>query len=325
MRFRLLANIGALLLIFVGRTAFAGPFGIKFDVDDEENNLGIAESLMMGISADTEEFPSMIAVGVLQSVLGTPFAIAPPIVELVFAAMVIIVEEEEDLLAAGDVDDVLQQLRPILYSELGFIRLVCEDLTVEQRAKVRSAAEASLKRSASKMASVQEPDHDVVVGVLLDKRPDPLSEIRQEIDQAMKEVLTAEKYARYADLADNRVAHRKQAAILAIVAQLDAGLCLTLPQRQKIMEDISSHWQDQWEQWLEWNLDFSDVPKNLDSIVRPLLDESQSAVWKQTPKSEPDQGFALEDEAASQFNDGWWGEVVPMNPDEDGEKDEFPF
>ncbi|MEI8020195.1 MAG: hypothetical protein WCH39_18475, partial [Schlesneria sp.] len=187
MRFRLLATIGALLLIFAGPSAFGGQIGIGIDVnvDDLEDNPDITEVLMQGLSCDSNTFPSIFAINLLQSTFGTPFAIAPPIVEIVFAAMVII-EEEKNLLAAGDVDDVLQQLRPILYSELGFIRLVCDDLTVEQRAHIRSAAEASLKLSASKMAAKQEPENDVGIGVLLEARTAPLSAIRQEIETALK-------------------------------------------------------------------------------------------------------------------------------------------
>ena len=327
MRIRVLATIGVLLLIFVGQSTFGGPVGVHFDfnVGNLEDNPDVTEVLMQRIFNDSDEFPLMIAIGLLQPVLGTPFAIAPPVVELSFAAIAIIIQEEEELLLAGDVDDLLQQLRPILYSELGFIRLVCEDLTVEQRAKIRSAAEASLKNSASKMAAAQEPEQAEVVGVLLETRPGPLSSIRQEIDKTMKEVLAAEKYAVYAELSANRVAHRKRAAILAIVAQLDEGLCLTLQQREKIMDEISSHWQDEWEQWLEWSLDFTEIPKSLDPFVRPVLDESQAAVWDQTPKSESDQGCVFDDEAASRFNDGWWGDGDEMAPVDEAEKDGFSF
>ena len=327
MRFRLLATIGALLLIVAGQSAFSGQIGIGIDVniDDLEDNQDITDVLMQGLSGDSDQFQSIFAINLLQSVLGTPFAIAPPIVELVFAAMVIIQEEEENLLVVGDIDELLQQLRPILYSELGFIRLVCDDLTVAQRAQIRSAAEASLKLSASKMAVNQEPDHSVGIGVLLETRTEPLSAIRQEIDTIMKEVLTPEKYATYSELAANRIAHRKRAALFAIVAQLDGNLCLAFQQREKIMDEISSHWQDEWEQWLEWDSDFSEVPKNLDPIVRPMLDEFQAVVWKQTPKSQFEEVLIVSQEAESKFNDGWWGEVAPVVHDDDGEKEEFPF
>ncbi len=334
MRFRFLAMIGALMLIFAGRSTFGGPIridgamriGIDVDVGALENNPDIIEVLMQGLSDDFDGFSTITSVGLLQSVLGTPFAVAPAVIDLVVAAMVIIVDEDEEgLLVAEDVEEVFQSLRPILYSELGFIRLVCDDLTVEQRAQIRNTAEASLKHSASKRAVALDPEHAAVVGVLLEARPDPLSSIRQEIDKTMKEVLAAEKYAVYEELSTNRVAHRKRAAILAIVAQLDECLCLTLQQREKIMDAISSHWQDKWEQWLEWSLDFTEIPKSLDPFFRPVLDESQAAVWDQTPKSEPDQGWVFDDEAASRFNDGWWGEVDQMAPDDDGEKEDFPF
>ena len=328
MRFRFLAMIGALMLFIAGQSAFGGPIGMGIDVDFDallENNPDIIEVLMQGLSNDSDGFSAKTSVGLLQSVLGTPLAIAPAVIDIVAATMVIIVDEDEELLGVEDVEEVFQSLRPILYSELGFIRLFCDDLTIEQRTLIRNSAEASLKRSASKMAVDQEPDHAAVVGVLLEARPDPLSAIRQEIDIAMKEVLTPEKYAQYADLAASRVAHRKRAAILAMVAQLDEGLCLTLQQREKIMDAISSHWQDKWEQWLEWSLDFTEIPKSLDPFFRPVLDESQAAVWDQAPKSEPDQGWVFDDEAASRFNDGWWGEVDQMAPDDDGEKEDFPF
>ncbi len=328
MRFRSLATIGTLLLILAGQSAFGGQIGIGIDfnvVDVLEDNPDITDILIQVLSGDSNEFPSIFSINLLQSVLGTPFAIAPPIVELVVAAMVIIEEEEENLLVIGDVDEVLLQLRPILYSELGFIRLVCDDLTVEQRAQIRSAAEASLKLSATTRAAIQEPENAVGMGVLLETRTDPLSTLRQDLDTAMKEVLTPEKYATYAEFAANRIAHRKRAALLAMVAQLDGNLCLSFQQREKIINEISSHWQDEWEQWLEWDSDFTELPKNLDPIIRPLLDELQVAVWKQTPKSQFEEVLILKQEAETQFNDGWWGEVNQMAPDNDGEKEEFPF
>ncbi len=328
MRFRSLATIRTLLLIFAGQSAFGGQVGIGIDfkfVDDLENNPEITEVLMQGLSGDSNEFSSIFAINLLQSVLGTPFGIAPPIGELVFAAMVIFEEEEENLVAVGDADEALQQLRPILYSELGFVRLVCGDLTVEQRAQIRSAAEASLKLTATTRAAIQEPENAVGMGVLLEMRTDPLSALREEIDKTLKEVLTPEKYASYAEFAADRIAHRKRAALLAIVAQLDGNLFLSFQQREKIIDEISSHWQDEWEQWLEWDSDFNELPKNLDPIIRPVLDELQAAVWKQTPKSQFEEVLIIQQEAETQFNDGWWGEADRMAPEDDGEKGEFPF
>jgi hypothetical protein len=324
MRFRLLATTCALLLIFLSRLSFGGPIKIGADIDDLENDVDVTEILMQGL-ADSGEFPSMIGINLLQSLMGTPFSIAPPIVEIVLQTMAIIIEEEEELMVAHGADDVHQRLRPILFSELDFIRLVCDDLTVEQRARIRSAAEASLIQSALEMAPPHEGDRGESSGVLLETRPDPLFEIRKEIDKAMKEVLTAEKYAQYAVRAASRVAHRKQAAILVIVAQLDGDFCLTVEQRNKIMNEISSQWKDEWEQWLDWNWDFTEIPKNLEPIVSPVLDELQASIWKQTRKSDPEKGWLGNEEIASHFRDGWWGEDPPMALDEDGEMEEFPF
>ncbi|MEI8020878.1 MAG: hypothetical protein WCH39_21925, partial [Schlesneria sp.] len=141
----------------------------------------------------------------------------------------------------------------------------------------------------------------------------------------LKEVLTPERYASFTELAADRMAHRKRAALLAIVAQLDGNLFLTFQQREKIIDEISSNWHDEWEQWLEWDSDFTELPKNLDPIIRPLLDELQASVWEETPKSQFEEVLIIKQEAETQFNDGWWGEVAPMEPDDEGEKDEFPF
>ena len=55
---------------------------------------------------------------------------------------------------AGQVDYV-EHLRPLLISELAFVRQICVDMTIEDRRKIKIAGELALRAAAKKMAEIQ--------------------------------------------------------------------------------------------------------------------------------------------------------------------------
>ena len=196
-----------------------------------------------------------------------------------------------------------EQYRSILATELNFIRQMC-DLTPEQRPKIKSAGEASVKEAAKKMAELQGRQ---MRGVQRNNsQPDPRRIIRDALAKVLKDTLTPEQMAKYTEEATKRTALRKRAAILSVVALLDSTLCLTVEQRDKITESISSHWQDKWEQWLMMSAYngqyFPEVP---DQHVVTHLNAEQKSVWSGLQKI--DFGFWGGD-GQEQQNDGWWGD-----------------
>ena len=213
-----------------------------------------------------------------------------------------------DMVAQNDamMQQFLQQFRPHLMEELGFIRLVCSDLTAEQRPKIKEAGEAGLKKAAKQMADVQNRQNRGL-GFQPNAQPEPRRMIREAIANALKETLTPDQMQRYTREADDRTAHRKQAAILSVVSRLDGNLYLTPKQRDAIVDSIASNWQEKWEQWLMLsaygNEYFPTIP---DKIIAPQLNAAQKSVWEGLQKIEL--GGWWGGNGQVQANDGWWGD-----------------
>ena len=200
-----------------------------------------------------------------------------------------------------------EQYRPILTTELNFIRQMC-DLAPEQRPKIKAAGEASVKEAARRMAELQGRQMRVRNMVERDNTPpDPRRIIRDALAKALKETLTPEQMAKYTEEATKRTALRKRAAILSVVARLDSTMCLTAEQRDKITESISSGWQDKWEQWLMMSV-YGDqyVPLIPDNLLVGDLNADQKAVWNGLQKVD----FTFWGGGGEvEQNDGWWGDA----------------
>lgn len=198
-----------------------------------------------------------------------------------------------------------QQYRPFLVEELGFIRLVCNDLTPEQRPKIKQAAEAGLKEVAKDMVQFQNAPGGL--NIQQRKQPDPRSVLRRSIDKALEETLSSEQFARYRHEANERLSRRKLTAILSVVARLDACLFLKTDQRKAIVDALTEHWEAKWEQWLMISA-YGDqyYPMVPDEHVVPHLDETQKSVWNQLQKV--DFGIWWAGGIQNNQNDGWWGE-----------------
>ena len=200
----------------------------------------------------------------------------------------------------------LVQFRPLLTEELGFVRLVCSDLSKEQRPKIKAAGEASLKQAAKEMGQFQNRQNQ---GIAIQARiqPEPRKMIREAVDKALRETLTSEQMQRFSLEATARKEQRKRAAILCVVSRLDGCLSLNADQREKIVDSISSHWEDKWEQWLMINVYgdqyFPDMPEK---YVGPFLNPDQKSVWNGLQKI--NLGGWWGNNGQNPPNDGWWGD-----------------
>ena len=201
-----------------------------------------------------------------------------------------------------------QQYRPILATELNFIRQMC-DLKPEQRPKVKAAGEAAVTQVVRRMAEQQgrAMQQHVVNFVEREAAPaDPRRFILDAVTKALKETLTEEQVAKYTDESAKRTALRKRAAMQSAMALLDDNLCLTGEQRDKITEAVSAKWQTEWESWLMLSQYggqyFPTIPDNL---IVPHLNVEQKSVWEGFQKV--NFGFWSGD-GQEQQNDGWWGD-----------------
>ncbi len=207
----------------------------------------------------------------------------------------------------------LAQFRPFLTEELGFVRLVCSDLSKEQRPKIKAAGEAGLEQAAKESARFQNRQNRnnvfAIPGIAAepDTQPEPRKMVREAIAKALKETLTAEQIQRYSREATARKEQRKRAAILCVVSRLDGCLRLNADQREKIINSISSHWEDKWEQWLVIS-NYGDqyFPEVPETSIAPFLNVEQKSVWNGLQKI--NLGTWWGNNGQNPPSDGWWGD-----------------
>ena len=204
------------------------------------------------------------------------------------------------------VQQYLVQFRPLLAEELGFVRLVCSDLSKEQRPKIKAAGVACLKQAAKEMGQFQNRQNQGIA-IRARTQPEPRKMIREAVAKALKETLTAEQMERYSREATARKEQRKRAAILCVVSRLDGCLSLNADQREKIVDSFSSHWEDKWEQWLMINF-YGDqsFPEMPEEYVGPFLNPDQKSVWNGLQKI--NLGGWWGNNGQNPPNDGWWGD-----------------
>lgn len=198
-----------------------------------------------------------------------------------------------------------RQYRPILTTELNFIRQVC-DLAPEQRPKIKAAGEASLAEAVLKMAEYQGGRMRGGVRVQ-NAQPDPQRAIRESIAKVLQESLAPEQMTKYETAATQRMALRKRAVIRYVVARLDSTLCLTAEQRDKIAQSITAGWQEKWEHWVRFS-SYNDqyFPLVPDQHVVPHLDADQKSMWSGLQKV--DFGFSSGGGNVA-ADDDWWGDA----------------
>ena len=200
----------------------------------------------------------------------------------------------------------LVQFGPFLTEELGFIRLVCSDLSKEQRPKIKAAGQAGLKLAAKEMANFQNRRNQGI-GIQAKAQPEPRKMVREAVEKALNETLTAEQMVRYLREETVRKEQRKRAAILCVVSRLDGCLSLSADQREKIIDAISSHWEDKWEQWLMINV-YGDqyFPEMPEQYVAPFLNPDQKSFWKGLQKINLGEWWG--NNGQNPPSDGWWGD-----------------
>jgi hypothetical protein len=183
------------------------------------------------------------------------------------------------------VQQYMRQARPIVRAELIFVRKVCE-LDMERFRRINHDVEAEFQDLARKFVEAQQEGTERVVGKVQKGRlVDGLALLRAGLASVMKRDLTAEQYAHYRAEVEKRDAHRKQSAICFLVDAIDRDLFLTDTQRLKLIESISSHWEESWSLSLEYVLyGNAFYPLGIDAFVTPFLDATQKKIWQGTQR-----------------------------------------
>ncbi|HEY1602926.1 MAG TPA: hypothetical protein VGG64_25195 [Pirellulales bacterium] len=210
------------------------------------------------------------------------------------------------------IQQFVMQFQPLAKVELLFIRQICPELTLEQRAKVKAAVDASVKDAAEQQAQLQMPQVRVNRARVARAAPQPAKIIRTAVATVLKESLTPEQWARYDEEALKRTAHRKHAATLCAISRLDAVLCLTPEQRDKLTKSITDSWQDDWESWLMLSMYGNQyMPQIPDTLVVPHLTVDQTSVWRGLQKVNFANWNVFNGQQANDENDDWWEGKAP--------------
>jgi hypothetical protein len=168
----------------------------------------------------------------------------------------------------------MQQFRPLLRSEVHFIRTVCA-LNDEQTKLIGREGEKALREAAKEWAVLRmAPRHNRDWN-------NPQRIIEERLAQAVAAHLAPEQAERYRAEAAARAAYRKEVAIRSIVASFDKELSLSPEQCKSLAEAIEAHWNDDWTQSLDWILHVERyLPKLPDSVVGPVLSDAQKEVYR---------------------------------------------
>jgi|GEM_PF-5424090 len=198
-----------------------------------------------------------------------------------------------EVAAAGEEGAVLdpliaqftQQFRPVMRSELHFIRKLCEP-TPDQRKSLAEQGEKALKAVATKFAKIQ---HQMNTGRWQWGSESPI--VRQLLEELLLDNLKAtfseDQVTRYRHEINERTNLLKQVAVPNLVATLDQTLVLSTDQREKISDSLMKNWDRSWCLSLEYVQLFDQYFPNIpDTLVVPYLDTIQKNVWSGMQKNQ---------------------------------------
>lgn len=150
--------------------------------------------------------------------------------------------------AAVKKGDPLPFLKPLINSELSFIKRVC-DPTAEQMEAIVEAAAQSYEKTGDMVGdnenrAFNNADFRIVGPNNEQLNTDPFKRIRSDARNYLQPLVSQEQYARYEMEADQRDAFEQGAAIEIIVGMIDHKLVLTEDQRTNLTEVLMEKWKN---------------------------------------------------------------------------------
>lgn len=214
-------------------------------------------------------------------------AVAAPVAVDVVAPAPVMVAQNNNLDPL--INQFTQQFRPVLRTELHFIKSVCAP-TTEQQKKIAREGHKALSAAVKKYAQNQQ---QMMQGQWRGgTQPDPRKLVQKGLLEAAKAHLTSEQVARYEAEIARRDADFQVVAVHNIVCKLDQELILTAEQREKLSEAMTKGWQDSWGGSLEMFMYGNEyLPVLPDKIVMPILDPIQKKVWTTAQKTQMNSFF----------------------------------
>lgn len=190
--------------------------------------------------------------------------------------------------------NIVDQLRPLMNVELGFVKRVCKP-TEEQKRAIAAAAEKCLEgmgdmAGGRNAGMVQGFQGRLVVARDANGRPlsdNPWSRIRGDLAEAIRPLLSEQQLADYTAELEKRAQFRREAAVGITVALLDRHLALTVQQQEALTARLLEKWPDAENLAIETYMHNPQyVPPVPEAIVQRELDDAQKRVWKSLRKAQ---------------------------------------
>lgn len=189
--------------------------------------------------------------------------------------------------------NIVEQLRPLMNVELGFVKRVCEP-TDEQKQKIAAAAEKCLEE----MSDIVGAKANNAFGGFGGGQPvamaangqqlyeNPFTRIRRDLADAIRPLISEQQFANYMAESEKRDQFRREAVVSMTMELLDRHLALTDDQRSRLTERLLEKWEGA-EDLTSMETYLSNpqyVPQVPEVIVQRELDEAQRRLWKSLNK-----------------------------------------
>jgi len=207
----------------------------------------------------------------------------------------------------------IQQTYFVYLAELELIRQTC-DVAVADRAAIRAAGAAALRKVAGEMA-------DIAIGIQDPAARRRHANCREEVVNALYQALAGKvpnaQRAKYLEVTAHRAKLQKRGTVSAIVSQLDETLYLSPEQRQRITASLYANWNDNWVGYLNYvSVPRPYMPTMPVEIVGSHLTRNQQQIWLgyQRVSLEGAAAFGGRAPALHPWWDGKEGEVPAQSP-----------
>lgn len=179
-----------------------------------------------------------------------------------------------------------QQYRPsfesILNGQLHLIRDVCRPslmMQIELQEAGTIAMEESLRACVKKQ--MQQQRGGFRIGGNRKQPEAPQQAIAKAIGIKIKELGSKEQQELWTAEIERHAEYRKQATVMNLVVLLDKKLVLTDEQREQLIENLESGWEEQWVGYAEMMQHGNEyLPQFPEKLIKPLLNANQQAIWQ---------------------------------------------
>lgn len=196
---------------------------------------------------------------------------------------------------AAEQNSVTARLRAVGRKEIFFVHKACT-LSAEERTQLNEALEKEIKNVTETKVNVPGGRRDVMVqqreevvfinGAQVRLPGGSYERIPASVLRAAKEILPSDKKAKLEQEIVQRKQFRNRASVMGAIMGIDREVSLSREQREKLVEVLTSKWDDSWgappEILMQNQISTPAIPSR---VLQGVLSESQIKIWQGLPKT----------------------------------------